>query len=400
MDATATALPAVAEPPASGAGARRDGMLGGALPAVSALSFAVAMRMLGLFLLLPVLAPHVVGLPGGSLELAGLAVGAYGLTQAIMLAPLGWLSDRVGRKPVLVCGLLVYALGGLLAAGVEHPVTIIVGRAVQGLGAITAVAVAAVADVTRPESRTKAMGVIGLGIGFAFGISMVAAVPLAGLVGVRGIFVSTSALAVLAAFCVLAVPLGKPSAAGSAGEAFLDARLLPLCLAVFALHFLMAAMFVFLPLELVEQGEEGRAWLVYLSAFLVSVCVAVPLIAKQAPSLKRLGAASACVALAAVAVPAAPEHGIYAAIAALALFFSGFNLLEAALPANVSVVAGRTGQGSAMGVYSIAQALGVFAGGAAAGTAGSGYNFHIMAAGAVIALAWMPLMSHINKRHS
>lgn len=397
MEATAPTPPAVAEP---AAGARRDGALGGALPTVSALAFAVAMRMLGLFLLLPVLAPHVVGLPGGSLELAGLAVGAYGLTQAIMLAPLGWLSDRVGRKPVLVCGLLVYAFGGLLAAGVDHPVTVIVGRAVQGMGAITAVAAAAVADVTRPESRTQAMGVVGIGIGLAFGISMMAAVPLAGLVGVRGIFVATSALAVLAACCVLAVPLRRPSAAGSAGEAFLDARLLPLCLAVFALHFLMAAMFVMLPLELVEQGERDRAWLVYLAAFLVSACVALPLIARQAPGLRRLGAASACVALAAVLVPAAPEHGIYAATAALALYFSGFNLLEAALPANVSIVAGRSGQGSAMGAYSIAQALGVFAGGAAAGTAGSGYNLHIMAAGAFLALAWLPLMNHMNKRHS
>ena len=360
------------------------------------LMFAISMRMLGLFLLLPVIAPYVVGLRDGSVELAGLAIGAYGLTQAFMLAPLGWLSDRVGRKPVLVAGLLVYAAGGLLAGSLEHPVVVVVGRAVQGMGAVSAVVMASVADVTRPESRAQGMALVGMAIAMSFGLSVVAAVPLAAVIGVPGIFVATSLLGFVAAVVIALMPLPKASTKRPPLADLVDVRVLPLCLGVFAIHFTLAALFLVLPLALVEQGDGERAWLVYIVSFVVSVALAIPFIIRKPTGTRHLVVASACVAVAALAVPLAVGAGLILVTIALAVFFAGFNYLEAVMPSRVSLLAMQGGHGSALGTYAIAQAAGVFSGGIVLGLLGSEYNLAGMAIGAVLALAWLPLISLLN----
>ena len=360
------------------------------------LTFAISMRMLGLFLLLPVIAPYVVGLRDGSVELAGLAIGAYGLTQAFMLAPLGWLSDRVGRKPVLVAGLLVYAAGGLLAGSLEHPVVVVVGRAVQGMGAVSAVVMATVADVTRAESRAQGMALVGMAIAMSFGLSVVAAAPLAALIGVPGIFVATALMGFAAAVVIALMPLPKATTERPPLADLVDVRVLPLCLGVFAIHFTLAALFLVLPLALVEQGEGERAWLVYIVSFVVSVALAVPFIIRKPTGTRHLVVASACVAVAALAVPLAVGAGLILVTIALALFFAGFNYLEAVMPSRVSLLAMQGGHGSALGTYAIAQAAGVFSGGMVLGLLGSEYNLAGMAIGATLALAWLPLISLLN----
>ena len=365
--------------------------------AVAPLAFAVGMRMLGLFLLLPVLATYVVGLRDGTVELAGIAIGVYGLTQAFMLAPLGWLSDRIGRKPVLVAGLLLYAAGGLIASGIEHPVMVVVGRAVQGMGAVSAVVMASVADVTRKESRAQGMAIVGLVIALAFGISVVTAVPLADAIGVPGLFLATAVMGVAAAVAVAIAPLPKASAPAPNAH-LVDVRVLPPCVAVFAIHYVLAAIFLLLPLGLMEQGLAEKAWIVYLVAFVASVVVAAPMIIKKSTAMAPLLLSSVCVAAATIAVPLAPGAGIVPAIVILAVFFVGFNYLEAVLPTKVSLLVHQGGHGSAMGVYAIAQAAGVFAGGLLFGTiAGTAYNSMGIALGALLALIWIPMNKYLNR---
>ena len=332
--------------------------------ALAPLLAALGCRMLGLFLLLPVLAPYVLDLPAGTPQLAGLALGAYGLTQACMIAPLGWLSDRWGRKPVLCAGLLVFAAGGLLAASLEHPVAAILGRALQGMGAISAVVLAGISDLTPPAKRAQGMALAGVAIGGAFALAMVAATPLAELLGVRGLFAATAALALLAIPAVLACPLPRP-AAPEAGSWQVDRRMLPFCLGVFGIHWAMAALFLHLPLLLAATSGGLPAWLLYLLGFVLSVAVALPLLIRRSQDDWTLRLATALLVAGLVMAQFAP--GTALTVLALAAFFAGFNLLEAIMPARVSLLAGPAGRGAAMGAYAISQALGVFAGAAVAG---------------------------------
>ncbi|MBF2735705.1 MAG: MFS transporter [Betaproteobacteria bacterium AqS2] len=379
---TAAAPPMAADRPASGALSRAEAA------ALSPLLAALGCRMLGLFLLLPVLAPYVMELEAGSAELAGLALGAYGLTQAAMLLPLGWLSDRWGRKPVLCAGLLVFAAGGLLAASAAHPAAVVAGRALQGMGAISAVVLAGISDLTPPAKRAQGMALAGVAIGGAFALAIVLAAPLAALAGVRGLFIGTAVLALAAIPAVLACPLPAPRPA-AADSAFIELRVLPYCLGVFGIHWAMAALFFHLPLRL-AAADAPPAWLVYLLGFNLSLAVAVPLLLRRLRGDGVLWFAAPLLAAGLLLAPQLP--GAALTIGALAAFFAGFNLLEALLPARASLAARAAGRGAALGAYAVCQALGVFVGAAVAGRLAAEHgDLGLYLAGAA-ALIWLPAL--------
>lgn len=338
----------------------------------------MGLRMLGLFLILPVLALYAEENYAATAFFTGVALGVYGLTQALMQVPFGLLSDRIGRKPVMLGGLALLAAGSLVAAGAESITGVIAGRALQGTGAIAAVLSALLADFTRPQQRAKAMAILGVSIGGAFALAIVAGPVLAGWIGVPGIFVLTAALAIVAMpvlwLAVPAVPapaVAPPPATAGLASALRDPALLRLDGGIFALHLMLTALFVVLPLVLrdVAGVEPARHGLVYLVVMLASLAGMVPLIMRAGPvrsAVRVLRLAIVLVALAAAMMWLAA--GPVLLLAALWVFFVGFNTLEASLPALVSRAAPETRRGGALGIYSAAQFMGTFCGGVLGGS--------------------------------
>lgn len=331
------------------------------------------LRMLGLFFILPVFAVHAAGIRGGDdLTLVGLALGAYGLAQGILQIPFGMASDRWGRKPVLYAGLLVFAAGSFLGATADDIWTAISARVLQGAGAISSVAMALAADLTRPQHRTKIMAMIGSTIGLMFALSLVGAPVLYRSIGMGGLFALTGVLALAAMWIVKTqVPDPRPAAAqedsGGAGRAALfDPELLRLNAGIFILHIVLYAMFVVVPPMLVQAGLAlSDHWQLYLPVVLASFLLMIPPILyadrRNRPKPVLVGAVALL-----VLVEAALAF-FTAGVAALAMlmlgFFVAFNLLEAMLPSLVSRLAPAHGRGVAIGVYNTTQTLGVFFGG-------------------------------------
>lgn len=338
--------------------------------AVAGLSLVYALRMIGMFMILPVLALHALTLPGPvPAWQIGLAIGIYGLMQALLQIPLGLLSDRIGRKPVILAGMLLFALGSFIAAAATDMPGIILGRAVQGLGAVSAAVAALLADVTRDSVRTRAMALMGAGMGAAFVLALVLGPVTAGLIGVPGIFMLTGVLALLSLPVVQwGVPDAPrlPPARGGLRASLMDVRLLRLDAGIFLLHAAMTALFVALPLALAETLSLPVAahWRVYLPVLLLSLLPVFPLIVWS----ERQGHSAAVFAGAIVLIAAALALAGYGhtqagvLLAALLLFFIGFNYLEGALPARISRQAPAAYKGAALGLYSTAQFLGGFAG--------------------------------------
>jgi MFS family permease len=339
--------------------------------------------MLGLFLVLPVFALEAARYPGGDDPArVGLAMGIYGLTQAFLQIPFGLASDWWGRKPVIVVGLLMFALGSFVSAWAPDLHWLVIGRAIQGAGAISAAVTALLADTTRDEVRTKAMALIGGSIALMFALSLVLAPWLAGLIGLHGLFVLTALLALAGIAIVLWWTPPEPrlhasAERGSVREVLKEPALLRLNFGVFVLHAVQLAMWVALPALLVAAGlESSRHWQVYLPAVLASFLV----MGGTLFPLERRGYLRA-VFLAAVGLiflvqmgllwtvssgaSAAPSLGWLAAL--LVLFFCGFNVLEASQPSLASRVAPTHARGAALGVYNTLQSLGFFAGGAVGG---------------------------------
>jgi MFS family permease len=350
-------------------------------------------RMLGMFLILPVFAVHAAGMPGGdSAAMVGFAFGVYGLTQAVFQLPFGAASDRFGRKPVIIVGLLLMLAGSLVAAMAETVAGLAVGRAIQGAGAISAALGALLADTTRASQRTKAMALVGAMIGVSFAISLVAAPLLYRAVGLSGLFVLTGLLAVAGiAIVVWAVPspaaaaTGAPSprhggtAATTASTAstgptrWSDGDLLRLDGGIFVLHFAQTAMFVVIPARLVAAGLMlPEHWKIYLPVVIAAFAVMMPPL-NWAERMGRLrGLFLFAVLLQAVTQLgfAVLPSGIASLSVLLLLFFIAFNMLEALIPSLVSRLAPAAGRGAAMGVYNTSQSLGIFAGGALGGVLG------------------------------
>jgi MFS family permease len=330
------------------------------------------LRMLGLFFILPVFAVHAPALAGGdNLTLVGVALGAYGLAQGILQIPFGMASDRWGRKPVLYAGLVIFAAGSFLGAAATDIWTAIAARLLQGAGAISSVAMALAADLTRPRHRTKVMAMIGSMIGLMFALSLVGAPLLYRLIGMEGLFALNGVLC-FAAMALVRYEVPDPprlerkaGAAGGVRQA-LTPELLRANAGIFILHIVLYAMFVVAPPMLVHAGLAlNEHWKLYLPVVLASFVLMLPAIRyadrRNQPKPVLLGA----VALLALAewLLGVIEPGIGALALLMLAFFTAFNVLEALLPSLVSRLAPAEGRGAAIGVYNTTQTLGVFFGG-------------------------------------
>ncbi len=355
-------------------------MSAGETRAAGGLALVFAFRMLGMFMVLPVLATYGSDLQGATPTLIGLAIGAYGLTQALLQIPFGMLSDRIGRLPVIYAGLLIFAAGAVLAANADSIWGVIAGRVLQGAGAISAAVMALLSDLTREQHRTKAMTMIGMSIGLSFAVAMVVGPLLTGAYGLAGLFWATAGMALLG-MLIIAVLVPRPARAlqhresGVARQALRptlrNAELLRLNLGIGVLHAILMASFVVLPLALVEQGGLPREqhWWVYLSALLIGFFGMVPFIiyGEKQRRMKRVLCGAVAVLVLCELYFWAFGQGLAALVLGFVLFFTAFNLLEASLPSLVSKVAPAGGKGTAMGVYSTSQFLGAALGGVLGG---------------------------------
>ena len=390
-----------------------------------------ALRMFGLFLILPVFAIHAVNLSGGDSQfLVGLALGAYGLTQGVLQVPFGMASDRWGRKPVIVFGLVLFAIGSFVAAASSSIEMSIVGRCIQGAGAISAAVVAFAADLTREQHRTKVMAVIGACIGLTFALSLMLAPALYRGIGMHGMFTLIGVIALLAIVVVVkvvpqehAVSLVERGAHGAGpthhgehamhaahaghaghagrgadratlGDVLRNRELLRLNFGIFALHTVQMAMFVVVPVALVNSGQlpVESHWQVYLPVGLVSFALMMPpiILAERRGRMKSLFIAAVTLLLLVQAGFALWLDQLSAIVMLLTGFFIAFNILEASLPSLVTRIAPVSARGTAIGVYNTTQALGLFAGGAIGGLiAQQGKSSEVFVFGIALMALWL-----------
>jgi MFS family permease len=362
---------------------RSDRMSPLELRAAASLASIFGLRMLGMFVILPVFAIYAERLPGGdNLTLVGVAIGVYGLMQAILQIPFGWWSDRYGRKPVIYFGLALFATGSFVAGLGIHIWVVILGRMLQGAGAISAAVMALTADLTREQHRTKAMAIIGSTIGTTFAVSLVLSPWLNRLMGVPGIFMMTGVLVLVALWVVYAIVPDAPEhpeprvASGGVSE-FLnvlrDTQLARLNYGIFTLHAVMMALFIAVPLELRAGGlPVDHHWQVYLPVMLGSFLLMLPAIMSttRPERLRRVFVGAVALLLVSQGLMPWLASGVWTIAAMLLIFFTGFNVLEAALPSLVSKTAPPGAKGVAIGVFSSLQFLGSFT-----GAAGGGYLY-------------------------
>ena len=361
------------------------------------------LRMLGLFFILPVLAVHAANIEGGdNLTLVGLALGGYGLAQGILQIPFGAASDRWGRKRVLYLGLLIFAAGSFLGCVADDIWTMIAARVLQGAGAISSVAMALAADLTREQHRTKVMAMIGSMIGLMFALSLVGAPPLYRAIGMEGLFALTGVLCLVAMLVVKTQvpdpPARSPSvdAAGSARGAVLAPELVRANAGIFILHVVLYAMFMVVPPLLVKAGLAlPDHWKLYLPVVLGSFVLMIPAIlyADRRNQAKPVLIGAVVLLLGAEAALAVLLDGGVVLLACLMLgFFVAFNVLEALLPSLVSRLAPVHGRGVAIGVYNTTQTLGVFFGGLLGGWVAAHYGATgVFAVCAVLVAVWLAL---------
>lgn len=364
--------------------------------AVIGLGLVYALRMVGMFMILPVFALYARDLPGGATPLAvGLAIGAYGLTQALFQVPLGMLSDRIGRKPVIFLGMGIFAFGSVVAGMADSIELITLGRALQGAGAVSSAVAALLADVTRDQVRTTAMAILGVGMGLAFILALVTGPVVAHWVGVDGIFYVTAIMALLT---IPLVAFGVPTPPALVGRVagfsvvLQNPELLRLNAGIFLLHALMTGLFTTAPIAIFDTfGLPGEAhWRIYVPVLIISILPVFPLIrwAESGGRASQVFRAAVMVLCAAMVMAALGHRDAVSLVGALLLFFIAFNYLEGALPSMISRRAPASHRGAALGAYASSQFLGAFAGGAIGGLA----RGHFDVSGAFAACALLPLL--------
>lgn len=371
---------------------------------VMSLAALYTFRMFGLFLLLPVLALYGTQYEGHTPFLLGVALGAYGASQALLQIPFGILSDRIGRKPIILIGLIVFIIGSVIAAQATSVYGLIFGRFLQGGGAISGVVMALLTDLTSDESRTKAMATIGASIGVSFSVAMTVGPMVATWSGVGAIFWITAALGVIGIFILFVLIPSVKHVSQPKREAlpapelfwktFKNPELLRLNVGIFALHFVLMANFMVLP-QILEQQlhiERGQHGMLYLPMLVVAFAIMLPfvIIAEKRRKIKS-------VFLLAIALLALMElllivvtPNVYLTIVAIFLFFVAFNILEATLPSMVSKIAPAGAKGTATGIYSTSQVIGVSSGGAVGGYLLQSYGIvAVLGLGAIFTTVWL-----------
>jgi len=381
------------------------------LRAAGSLAAVFSVRMLGLFMIYPVFAAFARQLAGATPYKIGLALGIYGLSQGLLQMPFGLLSDRIGRKAMIVFGLILFGLGSVVAANSRSIDGMIWGRVLQGSGAVGSVILALVADLTSEENRTKAMALVGMTIGFSFLVAIVTGPVIAAWIGIGGIFWLMGALA-LVGIAITAVVVPKPgrmrihreaeAVPALLGSTLRNPELLRLDFGIFALHAMLTASFLVVP-ELLHGtlGVTSRdQWLVYLPILLVSVAIMVPaiILAERHRRMKTVLVGAVGALAASQLMLAIGGHEVFVLLAAVTLFFAGFNIMEASLPSLVTKTAPSGSTGTATGVYSSSQFLGIFVGGVAGGwvnqAEGAGGVF-ILACG--LAMLWLLVAASMRR---
>lgn len=363
-----------------------------------------AFRMLGLFMLMPVLAIYGQELEGFSPLWIGIAIGAYGLTQAVLQIPMGWLSDKIGRKKVIVGGLIVFALGSVIAATAESMQVLTLGRALQGMGAIASALLAFASDLSRDEQRPKVMAVIGMSIGMSFAAAMLLGPMVAASWGISGVFWLTSILALVGILIVLFLvpkainkaPKGDTLATmADIKQLIKHPQLARLDIGILLLHLSLTTIFVALPGQLISDGLiADHHWYLYIPvlflAFILMVPIMIIAIRKEKEKQAFLGSiALLMVSLLAMAIWVDSIIGLGIC---MLLYFVAFNFLEATMPALVSRLAPASQKGSAMGVYSSSQFFGAFLGGILGGYVAQVMSAQaVFAAAALVGLIWLIL---------
>ncbi|MCK5809486.1 MAG: MFS transporter [Cocleimonas sp.] len=362
-----------------------------------------AVRMLGLFMILPVFTLYAESIPEITPFMIGLAIGIYGLTQAVLQIPLGLLSDKIGRKPVIAGGLLIFAVGSVVAALSNTIEMLIVGRAIQGSGAIAAATMALAADLTREEHRAKVMAAIGMTIGVSFGVAMVIGPIISEWAGLSGIFWVTTALAFTGILLILFVVPQPPTLHShrDAGimkdylaSALRDPTLIRMNIGVFILHMILSANFTVIPLLFRDTlgFTSVEHWKIYLPVLLISFILTIPLIiiAEKFHKIKPLFIASISALIIAQITMGLMTDTMLSLLLAFLFFFIGFNFLEAVQPSLVAKYSNVNNKGTAMGIFSTAQFLGIFAGGSLGGLVSSVWGIQgVLLFGALVAALWL-----------
>ena len=386
-------------------------MRGREIRATSALAAVFATRLLGLFIIYPVFAAYARHLKGATPELIGFALGGYGLTQGLLQIPMGLISDRIGRKVVIAIGLLFFAAGSAVAALSTSIEGVLLGRILQGTGAVGSVVLALVADSTREEVRTQAMAFVGVTIGLSFLVAIGVGPPLAGAIGVPGIFWLTAVLALLGIGITLGAVPAPPRLLHHRDTEALPAlfsrvlrnrELLRLDFSIFALHAILTASFLAVPrllsktLKLTETGD----WKFYLPVLVASIVLMVPavILAEKGGRLKEVFLAAIAILGATLLALAVRGDEAFVVIGAVVLFFSAFNTMESLLPSLVTRAAPAGAKGTATGIYSSSQFLGIFFGGAVGGWAlGVGGLSAVFGFSVAVALVWLAFAARMRK---
>jgi MFS family permease len=372
--------------------------------AAFSLATVFGLRMLGLFMILPVFAIYGVDLIGYSPIWIGLAIGAYGLTQALLQIPMGILSDKFGRKPVILAGLVVFLLGSIIAATSDTIYGVVLGRAIQGMGAIASAILALAADLSREEQRPKVMATIGMFIGLSFTVALVAGPIVAEYTGLNGLFWF---IAILTVFAILLIQFMVPNSVNKSPRGdnvalpsqirtlISHPQLFRLNWGVFTLHMALTACFVVLPRQFVSSGLPlEQHWKLYLPTLLGSFFLMVPfmIMAIKKQKEKQVFAGAICLLTVALTCLWILPNNLPTLITVMVMFFTAFNYLEATMPSLLSRIAPAGVKGSAMGIYSSSQFFGAFLGGLLGGTIESLFNEHsVFLVMAIIALSWFVL---------